>query len=87
MKKTALFMIAAAGSFAIGAASAQTGPVAQSCSGDIAKYCAGKAHGSGEIRNCLEENKAKLSAGCKIALDTTGGGRGQGLGQGRRNRQ
>ena len=76
-------MIAAAGSFAIGAASAQTGPVMEACNDDIANYCADKVHGNGEIRDCLEENRDKVSDACKTALDTTGGGRGRGLGQGR----
>lgn len=50
------------------------GPVAQACADDIAKLCAGKDHGKGEVRACLEGNKAKVSAACKSALDTTGGG-------------
>jgi hypothetical protein len=65
----------------IAAASAQTGPVATACKDDIAKLCAGKAH-DGEVRVCLETNYDKVSAACKTALDTTGGGRGRGLGRG-----
>lgn len=64
-----------------GAALAQgagQGPVGQSCSGDIAKLCAGKEHGGGAVRACLEANKAKLSAACKSALENTGPGRGMG---------
>ncbi len=81
MKKTALLIIAAAGSIAaITAASAQTGPVAEACNDDIAKYCADKSHGTGEIRDCLEENKDKVTDACKTALETTGGGQGQGQG-------
>jgi hypothetical protein len=41
----------------------------------IAKLCADKAH-DGEVRICLETNYDKVSAACKKALDTTGGGRG-----------
>ncbi|VTZ25282.1 conserved hypothetical protein [Methylocella tundrae] len=63
-------------------ASAQTGPVATACKDDIAKLCAGKAH-DGEVRICLETNYDRVSAACKTALDTTGGGHGKGLGMGR----
>ena len=64
----------------IAGASAQTGPVATACKDDIAKLCAGKAH-DGEVRICLETNYDKVAAACKAALDTTGGGRGKGLGR------
>ena len=60
------------------AAVAQSGPVARSCNADIAKLCAGKPH-DGSVRICLEQNYDKVSAACKTALDTTGGGRGKGL--------
>jgi cysteine rich repeat protein len=70
--------IAAVGLFVVTAASAQTGPVATMCKDDIAKYCAGKTHGDREVRACLEANKAKVSADCKTALETTGGGKGKG---------
>lgn len=66
----------------INGASAQTGPVATACKDDIAKLCAGKAH-DGEVRICLETNYDKVAAACKAALDTTGGGRGKGLGMSR----
>lgn len=55
-----------------------TGPVAAACSAEIGKLCAGKEHGGGAVRRCLEENRDKLSAACKSALDTTGPGRGAG---------
>ena len=63
-----------------GAALAQqgTGPVVSACADDIAKYCAGKSHQNREARTCLETNKSKVSAACKTALDTTGGGKGKG---------
>jgi Cysteine rich repeat len=53
------------------------GPVGQNCTEDIAKFCAGKEHGGGEVRACLEANKDKVSDACKTALDTTGPGRGR----------
>jgi hypothetical protein len=66
----------------ISVASAQTGPVATACKDDIAKLCAGKAH-DGKVRICLESNYDKVAAACRTALDTTGGGRGKGLGKGK----
>ena len=62
-----------------GAALAQqgAGPVATACADDIAKLCAGKSHQNREARTCLEANKSKVSAACKTALDTTGGGKGK----------
>ena len=55
-----------------------TGPVATACKAEIAKFCAGKEHGAGDVRKCLEAKKAEVSAGCKTALDTTGPGKGMG---------
>jgi hypothetical protein len=52
--------------------------VATACKDDIPKLCAGKEHGQGDVRACLESNKDKVSAACKTALDTTGPGKGQG---------
>ena len=63
-------------------AAAQTGPVARNCQGDIAKMCAGRPH-DGSVRICLEMNYESVSAACKRALDTTGGGRGKGFGKGK----
>jgi hypothetical protein len=62
----------------VGAAAAQTGPVATACKKDITKFCAGKSHGQGEVRSCLQSHYAKVSKACKHALDTTGGGKGMG---------
>ena len=59
---------------------AQGGPVATDCANDIAKICSGKPH-DGSVRICLETNYAKVSAACKKALDSTGGGRGKQLGK------
>ena len=83
-KKTALGVIAATIAFA-GAALAQgqgQGPVAAACGDDIAKFCAGKEHGGGVVRGCLEANKDKVSEACKTALNSTGPGRGRGRGMG-----
>lgn len=81
MKLVQSSIIAAIGAFSITAAAAQSGPVANACKDEIAKYCADKNHGSGEVRSCLEDNKDKVAAPCKTALETTGGGRGQGQGR------
>jgi hypothetical protein len=51
-----------------------TGPVAEACQQDIETSCRGKEHGRGEIRACLEGSKAKVSAACAAALDSTGTG-------------
>jgi Cysteine rich repeat len=76
MKKTKTLAIAAAFSAALVSAGwAQQGPVATACVDDIAKHCADKEHGHGEVRACLQAHKDKVSAACKIALETTGGGR------------
>jgi len=61
--------------FTLSPASAQDGPVATACKDDLAKYCAGKPHAGREARTWLDENKSKA------ALDSTGGGRGQGKGK------
>lgn len=73
----ALLAVSAAG------AAAQQGPVATACKDDIAKLCAGKSHQNREVRNCLEQNKDKVTAACKTALDTTGPGKGMGKGPGK----
>lgn len=54
------------------------GPVASACAAEIAKLCAGKEHGGGAVRACLEDNRSKVSDACRNALDTTGPGRGMG---------
>jgi len=83
MKRKTLAIIAAGLCLGVGTpAFAQrpdpgTGPVAAACQQDIEKLCSGKEHGAGAVRDCLESNKAKVSAACANALNTTGGGRRQ----------
>jgi cysteine rich repeat protein len=55
--------------------SAPSGPAATACKDNISKFCAGKEHGQGEVRMCLEANKGKVSPACREALETTAGGR------------
>ena len=83
MKKGTLALIAAGVCVSFGTpAFAQrpepgTGPVAAACQQDIEKLCSGKEHGAGAVRDCLESNRAKVSAACAAALNSTGGGRRQ----------
>ncbi len=49
------------------------GIVAKACASDIKKFCADKTHDGG-IRSCLEGRKADVSAACRTALNSTGGG-------------
>jgi|CXWK01.1.fsa_nt_gi hypothetical protein len=79
-KILALGLVAAA--LAVTPVAAQQGPVAQSCGPEMEKFCAGKKHGQGEMRACLEANKDKVSDACRHALDTTGPGKGMGQGMG-----
>jgi len=87
MRMKSLIGAALAIALGTGMATAQPGqgPVVSACADDIAKLCAGKTHENREIRNCLEENKAKVTAACKTALDTTGGGQGKGQGKAKPN--
>lgn len=76
MRTNKTLVLASAISAALATGSwAQQGPVATACKDDIPKFCAGKEHGQGEVRGCLEANKDKVSQACKTALETTGGGR------------
>lgn len=52
------------------AASAQDGAVRQACSGDFRAVCSGVTPGGGRIKQCMIDNYAKLSDGCKAALKT-----------------
>ena len=61
----------------VSTASAQgNGPVMSQCAEDIKKLCADKEH-DGSVRACLEEKQDQVTAECKTALDTTGGGQGR----------
>jgi len=88
MKQTVTFFAAALSAAVIFAAgsvpAAAKGPVATACKEDIPKFCSGKSH-NGSIRACLEENKDKVSAGCKAALESTGPGKGMGKRKGQGN--
>lgn len=75
MSTNKVLIIAAACAALAGPAWAQKGPVGAACKADIQKFCADKSHGAGAVRDCLEANKAKVTAACKTALDTTGRGR------------
>lgn len=64
---------------------AQGGPVMLQCKDDIAKFCPEKSHAVREVRTCLEGKKEEVSPDCKLALESTGPGKGKGPGQ--RNKQ
>lgn len=48
------------------------GQLIAACRGDVQRFCAGMELGGGRIVRCLEENAAKLSAGCKEAIGASG---------------
>jgi hypothetical protein len=76
MKPLPLLLSAAVLVLASVPASAQSGPVGRACKSEIASICAGHPH-DGSARICLEFNYDRLSAACRRALDSTGGGRGR----------
>src|SRR5262249_59690460 len=45
---------------------------ARACRGDVEKFCQGIPPGGGRLIRCLEENSAKLSAGCKKVIGAGG---------------
>jgi len=57
----ALLTLAAAPAFA------QSG-VRQACRDDVKQLCGGVQPGGGRLKQCLKDNAAKLSDGCKQAL-------------------
>jgi hypothetical protein len=79
---TAIAATLAIASLPANAQGAGTGQVGRACAGDLKTHCVGARHGGRQARNCLEAHRASVSAACRRALDTTGGGRGLG-----RNRQ
>jgi len=46
----------------------QAGSVREACQNDVKTLCANVEPGRGHIRECMQANQAKLSAGCKDAL-------------------
>jgi len=54
--------------------SAQVSAVRTACRSDYPKVCAGVPTGGAPALQCLEKNKAKLSAGCASAVAAAGGG-------------
>jgi hypothetical protein len=53
---------------------AQVNAIKSACRGDYPKVCAGVPTGGAPALECLEKNKAKVSAGCGKALAAAGGG-------------
>ena len=54
--------------------SAQISAIRSACRGDYPKVCAGVPTGGAPALECLEKNKAKVSAACGNALATASGG-------------
>ena len=54
--------------------SAQITVIRSACRSDYPKVCAGVPTGGAPALQCLEKNKAKLSAGCGKAVSAAGGG-------------
>jgi hypothetical protein len=54
--------------------SAQISAIRSACRSDYPKVCAGVPTGGAPALQCLEKNKAKLSAGCEKAVAATTGG-------------
>jgi hypothetical protein len=54
--------------------SAQISAIRSACRSDYPKVCAGVPTGGAPALECLEKNKAKLSAGCEKAVSAAGGG-------------
>lgn len=52
---------------------AQVAAIRSACRGDYPKVCAGVPTGGAPALECLEKNKAKVSAGCGKALAAAGG--------------
>ncbi|MFO1110739.1 MAG: hypothetical protein U1E61_16285 [Bradyrhizobium sp.] len=53
---------------------AQAAAIRSACRGDYPKVCAGVPTGGAPALECLEKNKARVSAGCSKALAAVGGG-------------
>jgi cysteine rich repeat protein len=54
--------------------SAQISAIRRACRSDYPKVCAGVPTGGAPALQCLEKNKAKLSAGCEKAVSAASGG-------------
>ena len=65
---------AAASTTAKQPSSAQISAIRSACRSDYPKVCAGVPTGGAPALQCLEKNKAKLSAGCEKAVTAAGGG-------------
>ncbi|WP_312014372.1 hypothetical protein [Bradyrhizobium sp. AUGA SZCCT0283] len=65
---------AAAGASAGQPTSAQTSAIRSACRSDYPKVCAGVPTGGAPAQQCLEKNRAKLSAGCEKAVAAVSGG-------------
>jgi len=65
---------AAAGTGAKKPSTAQVSAIRSACRNDYQQHCAGVPTGGAAALNCLEKNKAKLSANCEKAVNAAGDG-------------
>ena len=63
-----LLGLATAGTAAAQARGDQAGAMRQACAGDVKTLCPGIEPGGGRLKQCLRDNAAKLSPGCRDAL-------------------
>jgi hypothetical protein len=68
----ACLLLAAAPALAAPALAQERGALRQACVGDYRALCANVERGGGRIIQCLKANEAKLSAGCRGALQQAG---------------
>src|SRR5438445_714399 len=70
----AAILATAAPAFAQAPSQAQRDAIKSRCRSDYPKCCAGVPTGGAPALQCLEKNKAKLSAGCEKAVSAASGG-------------
>ena len=68
----ACLLLAAASGLAAPAAAQERGAMRQACVGDYRTFCANVERGGGRVIQCLKTNEAKLSAGCRSAMQQAG---------------
>jgi hypothetical protein len=64
----AVFIVALFGGGTAQAAETSRQAIRQACADDVRALCAGVIPGGGRIKQCIVENRDRLSDGCKSAL-------------------
>lgn len=57
-----------AGVLVAGATAAAQADVRTACASDVKSYCSGVEPKGGKLRDCMAQNRAKLSNDCKLAV-------------------